>query len=289
MTRIVHLSDLHFDRVDRRVVDALRDEINADPPDLIAVSGDLTQRAYRHEYRSSGAFLRSLNAPVLAVPGNHDITYLNMLERFLDPYRRWRRFVSRDIEPIWRDETVAVVGLNTARRFTLGFDWSKGRYGVGQLRKFRKRVQELPPNLFRIVVAHHPLHPPETEPELAIVGRAERALACFQKLRIGLVLSGHLHRDYVHTHSVEADDETRMVIVQASTATSTRLRGEPNAYHRLTIDPSGEVVIEVRAWDGERWREAPAREQGARLRLPSVEAPSVAAEAEEPTPVRAEP
>lgn len=264
MTRIVHLSDLHFDRVDPVIVEALRDEINGDPPDLVAVSGDLTQRAHRHEYRRAGEFLRSLNAPVLAVPGNHDISYIHLVQRFLDPFRRWRRYVSRELEPTWCDDTVAVLGLNTARRMALSFDWSNGRFGMGQLMRFRRRCETLPQNLIRIVVAHHPLHPPDTEPELDIVGRAEAALDTFKRLGVKMVLAGHHHRGYMHGHEPAIERSHGLLVVQASTATSTRLRGEPNAYHRIEIDKSGHAAISVRAWDGRLWREIAAREQGAK-------------------------
>ncbi|MFC7051445.1 metallophosphoesterase family protein [Hansschlegelia quercus] len=263
MTRIAHLSDLHFDRVDPVIVAALREEINADPPDLVVVSGDLTQRAHKEEYRSAGAFLRSLDAPVLAVPGNHDITYIHLLQRFVDPYQRWRRFVSREIEPVWRDDEVAVIGLNTARSFTPGFDWSKGRFGHTQLRRLRQRAEALPKELTRIVVAHHPLFAPEAEPDLDIVGRADQALECFRGLGVRLVLSGHLHRGYVHLVE-HVEGAPQLTVVQASTATSTRLRGEPNAYHRLDVSKDGAIELEVRAWDGRQWRVVEKREQGAR-------------------------
>lgn len=261
MTRIVHLTDLHFDRVDPVIVDALRDEINADPPDLVAMSGDLTQRAHRHEYVRGAEFLRSLSAPVLAVPGNHDISYIHLVQRFADPFRRWRRYVSRDLEPTWRDDTVAVLGLNTARRAAMSLDWSNGRFGHRQLVRFRKRCEVLPDNLFRIVVAHHALHPPDAEPDLDIVGRADAALDTFREMRVGLVLAGHHHRGYITGHA-PMDGGPCLLVAQASTATSTRLRGEPNAYHRIEVDKSGKVTIEVRAWDGRRWREIAAREQG---------------------------
>lgn len=264
MTRLVHMSDIHFDRVDPVVVAALRAEINADPPDLVIVSGDLTQHAYRHEYQAAGAFLRSLDAPVLAVPGNHDITYIHLAQRFLDPFRRWRRFISREIEPTWTDDTVAVVGLNTARRMAIGFDWSKGRFGLRQLYRLTKRLEALPKNLFRIIVAHHPLHAPESAPGLDIVGRADEALACFQKNGVGLVLAGHLHRGYVHAHEIAREGAPPLLVIQAATATSTRLRGEPNSYHRITVDKAHKVTLEVRAWDGRRWHEIASREQGAR-------------------------
>ncbi|MGA0530494.1 metallophosphoesterase family protein [Hansschlegelia sp. KR7-227] len=263
MTRIVHLSDLHFDRVDPVIVNALRDEINADPPDLVAVSGDLTQRAHRHEYRAGAEFLRSLDAPVLAVPGNHDISYIHLLQRFADPFRRWRRYVSRELEPTWTDDTVAVLGLNTARRAALALDWSNGRFGLRQLVRFRKRCETLPPHLFRIVVAHHALHPPDAEPDLDVVGRSEIALDVFRREGVGLVLAGHHHRGYITGHEAAREEAPHLLVVQASTATSTRLRGEPNAYHRIEIDKSGAVEIEIRAWDGRQWRAIAAREQGA--------------------------
>ncbi|PZQ15908.1 MAG: metallophosphoesterase [Ancylobacter novellus] len=274
MTRLVHLSDLHFDRVDPVIVEALRAEINADPPDLVIVSGDLTQRAHRHEYRRGSEFLQSLKAPVLAVPGNHDISYIHLIQRFVDPFRRWRRYVSRDLEPTWTDDTVAVLGLNTARRMAFSLDWSNGRFSLPQLMRFRRRVEALPKNLFRIVVAHHALHPPDAEPDLDVVGRAGPALDLFRELGVGLVLAGHHHRGYLTAHEPAADDLPGLVVAQASTATSTRLRGEPNAYHRIEVDRSGHVALGVRAWDGHRWRDAPTREQGAAR--PRLDAPKQA-------------
>ncbi|WP_081629370.1 metallophosphoesterase [Methylopila sp. M107] len=266
MTRIVHLSDLHFDRVDPVIVEALKAEINDDPPDLVAVSGDLTQRAHRVEYKRAAEFLQSLKAPVLAVPGNHDISYIHLLQRFADPFRRWRRYVSRELEPTWRDDTVAVLGLNTARRAALSLDWSNGRFGLRQLVRFRKRCEVLPGHLVRIVVAHHALHPPDAEPDLDVVGRADVALDVFRELGVVAVLAGHHHRGYVTGHAPLAERTRGLLVVQASTATSTRLRGEPNAYHRIDVDRNGHVAITVRAWDGHGWREVAAREQGEALR-----------------------
>ncbi len=116
MRRIAHISDLHFCRTDPAVVEALAAELNADPPDLVAVSGDLTMRARSREFRAARAFLDGLRAPVLAVPGNHDITSYWLHERFLDPLGRWRRFVAEEPEPVWADDEIAVVGINTASR-----------------------------------------------------------------------------------------------------------------------------------------------------------------------------
>ncbi|WP_457826485.1 metallophosphoesterase family protein, partial [Staphylococcus aureus] len=85
-------------------------------PDLVAISGDLTMSAQRAEFRAARHFMTGLGLPVLAVPGNHDIVPYALLERFSDPYGRWHREISPETEPAWRDERVAVIGLNTARR-----------------------------------------------------------------------------------------------------------------------------------------------------------------------------
>ncbi len=127
MTVIAHVSDLHFGAHDAAVVAALRAELERSPPDLIAVSGDLTQGARRWEFEAARAFLDSLPAPALAVPGNHDIPPYDLAGRFFDPYARWRAAISWETEPAWRDGAVIVAGLNTARRAGPHWDWSRGR------------------------------------------------------------------------------------------------------------------------------------------------------------------
>ena len=125
--RIAHVTDLHFGADDPAVVAALLAELNADPPDLVAISGDLTQGARLSEFHRARAFMDALTAPTLAVPGNHDISPYNLVERFTDPYRRWRNTISPETAPQWRKANVAVLGLNSARRMGFTWDWSKGR------------------------------------------------------------------------------------------------------------------------------------------------------------------
>jgi 3',5'-cyclic AMP phosphodiesterase CpdA len=263
MRRIAHLSDLHFGATDPVVVEALAADLASDPPDLVVVSGDLTMRARSREFRAARRFLERLPAPVLAVPGNHDVTPFKLVERFLDPFGAWRREFGRDTEWHWQDAELGIVGLNTARRWGSFFDWSQGRVGREALARLSARMAALPPGLFRIVVAHHPFLPPLQAPRRhRLVGGAERALEAFLAHGVRMVLSGHLHLGYVrddHRAKVAApavgDSVTaarRLLVVQAATATSTRLRGEPNAYNRITVE-GGVARVEPRVWTGEGW------------------------------------
>ncbi|MQT11621.1 metallophosphoesterase family protein [Segnochrobactrum spirostomi] len=252
-TTLVHLSDLHFGRVDPVVVEALVAEVRAAAPDLVVVSGDLTMSARSAEFRAARAFLDALDRPILCVPGNHDLTPYLLHERFFDPYGRWRRWIDETVEPIWFDDAVAVVGLNSARRASLHWDWSRGRLRRRQLDRARRHFAALGEQRVRIVVAHHPFLPPEDAPETRLVGRAEAALALFSGLGVRLVLAGHLHRAYNSpVVSVSPAAPAPLYVVQASTATSTRVRGEPNAFNIIRI-ASGGIEVRRSLWTGRSW------------------------------------
>jgi 3',5'-cyclic AMP phosphodiesterase CpdA len=252
-TCIAHLSDLHFGAEDPAVVAALAADLTLSPPDLVAVSGDLTQHARHREFEAAARFLGALPAPVLAVPGNHDLSPYDLVERFADPWARWRRHVSAETEPTWRNGHVAVVGLNTARRGGLYLNWARGRVSRTRLARAEQRLAEVPDDLFRIVVAHHPFVPPALAPLARTVGNAGLALQAFARHRVGLVLTGHLHLPDIRPASTEGGT----LLVQAATATSHRLRGTPNAYHRILVKDGGAEVL-TRVWDGAAWRDQAA-------------------------------
>ncbi|MDQ6705853.1 MAG: metallophosphoesterase, partial [Acidobacteriota bacterium] len=136
MRTILHLSDVHFGRVDRATLRPLVETASQLKPDLVAVSGDLTQRARTSEFLEAQAFLRQLPRPQIVIPGNHDIPLHNVYARFVLGLDKFRRFISEDLEPYYVDDEIAVAGVNTARSLT----WKGGRINRGQLDRLERRL-----------------------------------------------------------------------------------------------------------------------------------------------------
>lgn len=253
MRTIAHISDLHFGRIDPRILAALREAVDAARPDLIALSGDFTQRARRTEFAAARAFLDTLQAPKLLVPGNHDVPLWNAFRRFGAPLTRYRAYISRDLEPEHVDEEMIVLGVNTARSWA----WGGGRINAQQVDRIISRLAAVPPALIRVIVTHHPFDLPPGVAERRLLGRARMAMRRLLDARADLFLSGHLHLAHA-SHSAERYriDGHSALIVQAGTV-STRSRGEQPSFNvlrvqrphielaRLVWDPSADRFVET--------------------------------------------
>src|SRR5512138_939567 len=243
MRTIAHLSDLHFGREDPVAVESLLEDLARVRPSLVAVSGDLTQRARVGEFEKVRTFLRRLPWRWLAVPGNHDVPLFDVLRRFVSPLERFRAYVAADLEPVHVDDELVVVGVSTARSLT----WKGGRISWAQMERVRRIVCAPGPARLRVLVAHHPFSPPDRAPRERVVGRAAAALAAFGGCGLDVVLTGHLHR--TSSGSLHARGHTlgpAVLALHAGSATSDRLRGEPNSYNLVRVEGRS-VEVEIRA------------------------------------------
>jgi 3',5'-cyclic AMP phosphodiesterase CpdA len=242
MRTIVHLSDLHFGRTDASLLDPLVAIVHSVAPDLVAVSGDLTQRARTSQFKQARRFLDRLPIPQVIVPGNHDVPLYDVLTRFTRPLAGYRRYITDDLEPWFIDDEIAVMGINTARSLT----FKHGRISKTQIDRMEARMRTLHDGIVKIIVTHHPVDLPVGVPLGELVSRAARARESLLTSECDLLLAGHLHIGSAATGAIQFEGRAHSpIIVQAGTAASTRGRGESNSFNAIVIRPR---EIEVRRY-----------------------------------------
>jgi 3',5'-cyclic AMP phosphodiesterase CpdA len=246
MRTLAHVSDLHFGREEDAVVEGLLADLARIRPDLVVVSGDLTQRARRKQFEKARDFLKRLPAPSLAIPGNHDLPLFDLPRRLLHPYGRYRRYVSGELEPMYRDDEVAVLGLDSTRRYRA----REGELSDEQAQLVRTRFAGLPAAIFKVLVVHHPFTPSPVEPDATLVRNARNVLRAAEDCGVDLLLSGHLHHGHISdARAVYPELQRGLLAAHAGTAVSNRRRLEANTYNRIMLD-GARLTFEVRVWSG---------------------------------------
>jgi 3',5'-cyclic AMP phosphodiesterase CpdA len=243
MRTVAHLSDLHFGRIDPAILEPLGEFIRGVKPDLVAISGDLTQRARTNEFLAAKEFLEAIPFPQIVVPGNHDVPLYNILSRFTRKLGRYTRYIRSDLQPCYADPEIVVLGVNTARAWT----WKDGRINRSQLEKLRAVLQAAPSRATKIVVTHHPFDLPAGAAG-RVVGRSRLAMKTLAECRVDLLLAGHFHiADTSQTAKRYNMPGYSAIIVSSGTSTSTRGRGQPNSFNIIRIEEP-EIAIERRVW-----------------------------------------
>lgn len=248
MKTIAHISDAHFGAHDSTIASKLIGELNGGEYDVVVVSGDLTQRGRVDQFQAAAMWLEQLEAPVLVVPGNHDVPLYDVYTRFFHPRDRYLAHICDDLEPTYFDSELAICGIDTTKTFTT----KHGRVTEAQVAHIASRLEDLG-DRWKIIVAHHPFVVPAGDENEQVEG-ADMALPVFEEAGVDMILTGHLH-----TTSVAGRNEQHTLLaVQAGTCMSTRTRGESQSFNRLSFD-GNRVEIQQRLWDGGRFVDAASK------------------------------
>jgi len=246
-TRLFHISDVHFGVEDRAALSAVAAAVARERPDAVVCTGDVTQRAKHREYAEAAEWFAELGVPIWLDPGNHDMPYYNMVERFIDPYRRYHQ-LKRKVASDFASDDVVLVPLKTTVRAQRRFPWSDGVVTRGALGDTLERLSELRDDPRTIIVtAHHPLLGPHDDGPNPTIG-GDRAFAAISAAGADAVISGHVHRPFDETRH-RGDYCARMI---GAGTLSMRLRhDEPASYHVLTCEPCGAIDVELRRFGQE--------------------------------------
>lgn len=242
MKTILHFSDIHFGGPQApNWTEAILAQIDAIKPTVVALSGDLTQRARKSQFREARAFLDQISAPLVVVPGNHDVPLWNVLDRFFWPLKKYKRWITSELNPTYEDDKLVIMGIDSTRSFTI----KGGAISSGDLRAVSERLCRLSPDKFKALVVHHPfIQPPGFEHE-DTVGGVERALKLFGECGVDLVLTGHLHESHITLHE---KGSRKILLVQAGTAASLRGRGSERLKNSFNLIEISENEIKATSY-----------------------------------------
>lgn len=221
MSVVLQISDLHLGTEQPPVVLALRRLASELKPDLLIVSGDITQRARAAQFASAAELVRGLGvAHVLTVPGNHDVPLFNLPGRALAPYASYIRSFGSDLEPRFATADCLVLGVKTTRRYR----HVDGELSADQCLRVATELRKASPTQLRLVVLHQPIAVPRASEEHNVVHGRDQAMQAWAEAGADLILSGHIHLPFVLALHESFPLPRAMWAVSAGTAISSRVR-----------------------------------------------------------------
>lgn len=244
MSVLLHLSDTHFGTEQPHVVEALVAFSAQQRPDMVVLSGDITQRARPAQFRAAKAFVDRLGAPVLTIPGNHDIALFDLWARLTHPYARYAAVFGDDLEPVHSSQNLLLVGVNATRAWR----HKNGEVSTAQIDRVADLLNAARPGQLRVVVVHQPMAVTETRDQQNLLRGHHAAAQAWSAAGADLVLGGHIHLPYtLALHELARP----MWVIQAGTAVSSRTRpGSPNSVNVLRWDKLASCC-QIEQWDFE--------------------------------------
>ena len=249
MTRLLQISDTHFGTEQPHVMQALLALAHAEKPDVLVLSGDITQRASAAEFSRARKFCDQLGiARMLSLPGNHDIPLFNIFSRLFYPYAAYLRAFGPELEPQLQTASLCILGVKTTRRWR----HKNGQISSEQIKRVCAQLANAKPEQLRVVVVHQPVHVLRTSDEHDRLQGWEPAVRAWAEAGADMVMGGHIHLPYVCELSASVSGlGRRMWCVQAGTALSSRIRREaPNSVNLIRYDtaqPGMPCLVE--RWD----------------------------------------
>jgi 3',5'-cyclic AMP phosphodiesterase CpdA len=241
-TRLFHISDVHFGVEDRSALKAVEQAVREERPDALVCTGDLTQRATHEQYRAAAEWFGQFDIPVVLEPGNHDMPYYNLLERFTDPYRRYRT-LARKIGGILQSDDVTLVSLKTTVRAQARFPWSDGVVTDQALEETVRKLAALRADPRHILVtAHHPLLGPEGGIDNPTIGGAN-AFSTIARAGADAVLTGHIHVPFDEVRQAQG---AKLRMIGTGTLSTRLRRGAPPSYRLIECTTGKPLTSELR-------------------------------------------
>lgn len=249
MGRIFHFSDVHFGAENKAAVEAALQHCHDNDPDLVLITGDITQQGFTAEFEAAARWIKAMPEPVFVTVGNHDVPYWNILDRLFYP---WRRFERATGHPAHDHQLVTdkfmVRGVTTARGWQARMNWSKGVIDLDQTRRAAKALAETGSSCLRILACHHPLIEMIGTPMTGDVKRGEAAARIFAESGVDLIMTGHVHVPFALPLGVGAH---RCYAVGCGTL-SVRERGAVPGFNCVTWD-ANDIHVTALGWTGSKF------------------------------------
>jgi 3',5'-cyclic AMP phosphodiesterase CpdA len=244
MSVVLQISDTHFGTEQSPVVEALVALALQQQPDVVVLSGDITQRAHAMQFRQARSFVDRLAAPVVAIPGNHDIPLMNVVARLLRPYAGYSQAFGSNLEPTFSSSDLLVVCVNTTRPHR----HQHGEVSQLQIDRVAQLLQAATAEQLRVVVVHQPIAVINDQDKVDLLRNHAAAQQQWAAAGADLVMGGHIHLPYTLALPGLARP---MWAVQAGTGVSRRVRaGVPNSVNLVRWNSSTtKGACHVEQWD----------------------------------------
>jgi 3',5'-cyclic AMP phosphodiesterase CpdA len=244
--RILQFSDIHFGCEHKEACAAAIDYAHAAPPDLILITGDITQQGFPGEFAAAGEWIAAMPAPRFVIVGNHDVPYWSLPARLFHPWRAFERATGHPAhDHQFLSPELMVRGVVTARGWQARLNWSKGVIDLDQTRKAAEALRQAPVGALRVLACHHPLVEMIGTPMTGDVKRGDAAALIFAEAGVDLIATGHVHVPFALP--INLGDQCSYAV--GCGTLSHRERGAPPSFNQIAWDAK-EIVVTAVSWTG---------------------------------------